>query len=102
MTEIPIVCTLTDAEKAAWGTDIGQTVFQGYDETRELPDGYALRFPGDARWAQTLLDFIVHERGCCAFFAFGLVFEPDQGAIWLHLTGGEGVKAFVTEMLDRT
>ncbi len=101
VTEIPIACTLTAEERAAWSGGIGQTVFQGYDELRELPDGYALRFPGDARWAQTLLDFIVHERGCCAFFAFRLVFEPNQGAIWLHLSGGEDVKAFVKEMIDR-
>ncbi len=101
VTEIPSACTLTAEEQAAWRDGIGQTVFQGYRETRELPDGYALRFPGDARWAQTLLDFVMHERACCPFFAFQLRFEPNQGAIWLHLSGGEGVKAFAKEMIDR-
>lgn len=102
VTEIPIACTLTAEEQAAWSVGIGQTVFQGYDQRRELPDGYALRFPGDGRWAQTLLDFIVHERGCCPFFSFRLDFAPNNGAIWLHLSGGEGVKAFVKTMIDRT
>jgi len=94
-TEIPIACTLTAEEQAAWQEGMGRTIFAGYDERRELSDGYALRFPGDDAWANTLVTFIVHERGCCPFFAFGLVFEPNHGAIWLHLTGGEDVKAFV-------
>lgn len=101
-TEIPIACTLTAEEQAAWRDGIGQTVLHGYHEARELPDGYALRFPGDGRWAQTLLDFVIHESACCPFFAFQLRFEPNQGAIWLHLSGGAGVKAFAKEMFDRS
>lgn len=99
--EIPIACTLTAGEQAAWGAGIGRTVFAGYEEVRELPDGYALRYPGDARWARTLADFIVHERECCAFFAFDLTFEPNHGPIWLHLSGGTEVKAFAAAMIAR-
>lgn len=102
VTEIPIACTLTAEEGAAWRDGMGGIVMQGYHEARELPDGYALRFPGHARWAQTLLDFIIHERACCPFFAFRLDFAPDNGAIWLHLSGSEGVKAFLKEMIERT
>jgi hypothetical protein len=99
-TEIPVACTLTAEERAAWSAGTGKTIFYGYSETRELPDGYALRFPGDGHWAQILLDFIVHERGCCLFFAFRLDFEPNNGAIWLHLSGSADAKAFATEMIE--
>lgn len=27
-----------------------RTVFAGCEESRELPDGFAFRFPGDAHW----------------------------------------------------
>ncbi len=97
--EIPVACTLTADEQAAWRDGIGQVVLDGYDEARELPEGYALRFPGDRQWAQTLLDFVVHERGCCPFFAFRLDFEPNHGAIWLHLSGSADAKAFAGEMI---
>lgn len=100
--EIPIACTLTAEEQAAWGAGMGRTIFEGYREARELPDGYALRYPGDEQWARTLLEFVVHERGCCPFFTFGLVFEPDHGAIWLHLHGSAEIKAFVNEMMAHT
>lgn len=99
--EIPIACTLTAEEQVAWSEGIGRTVFEGYEESRELPDGYALRYSGDDRWAQTLVEFVIHERGCCPFFIFELVFEPNHGAIWLHLTGNEDVKAFVEGMIAR-
>ncbi len=99
--EIPIACTLTAAEQVAWSEGIGRIVFTGYEEKRALPDGYALRYPGDDTWAQTLLDFIVHERACCPFFVFALTFESNHGAIWLHLTGSDGVKEFVEGMTVR-
>lgn len=98
-TEVPIACTLTAAEQVAWSEGLGRTVFAGYEEARELPDGYALRYPGDDGWAQSLVAFIVHERGCCPFFTFGLLFELNHGAIWLHLTGNEDVKTFVEGMI---
>ncbi len=100
-TEIPIACTLTTEEQEAWRDDMGRKIVAGYDAIRELPDGYALRFPGDDAWANTLVGFVIHERGCCPFFTFGLVFEPDHGAIWLHLTGSEGVKVFVEATMLR-
>ncbi len=97
--EIPIACTLTAEEQAAWSAGIGRTVFGGYQERRELSDGYAFRFPGDTHWAQTLSDFVMHERECCPFFTFALVFAPAQGPIWLHLTGSAEIKAFVEGMM---
>jgi hypothetical protein len=69
-------------------------------KTNELTDGYALRFPGSDTWANTLLQFITYERACCPFFTFALTFEPEQGPIWLHLRGPEGVKAIIENMLN--
>ncbi len=100
-TELPIACTLTAKEQRAWQGGMGRTIFEGYDERRELPDGYALRFPGDDARANALMEFIIHERECCPFFTFGLVFEPNHGAIWLHLTGNEGVRTFVEALMLR-
>jgi hypothetical protein len=97
--ELPIACTMTAEERAAWSDGMGRTIFAGYEEARALPDGYALRYAGDDHWAQTLLAFVVHERECCPFFIFGMTFEPDHGAIWLHLSGSADIKAFVSEMM---
>lgn len=96
--EVPLACTLSDSEQVTRAGEV-KDLFKYVQQVEELPDGYALRFPGSDTWANTLMQFITFERACCPFFAFGLVFEPKQGPIWLHLRGPEGVKAIIEEML---
>lgn len=97
--EIPIACSLTTPELRAREQAIQREVLGGLAEVRELPDGYALRFPGDAAWLATLAEFIRFERECCPFFTFELRCEPRQGPLWLQLRGPEGVKGFVGGLL---
>jgi hypothetical protein len=40
-------------------------------------------------------EFIARERLCCPFFTFELVAEQEDGPLWLHLRGREGVKDFI-------
>jgi hypothetical protein len=61
----------------------------------ELPNGYALRFPAQPDTILSVAEFIVLERRCCCFFHFALEIEPDDGPLWLRLTGGNGVKEFL-------
>ena len=96
--DIPLACSLTEGDRAQRGNEIAP-LFEGLQETRELPDGYALRFPADAAWAARLLSFIAGERACCPFFTFALVFEPGQGPLWLHLRGPAGTREFVADLL---
>ena len=95
---LPVACTLSATDQARRGNEIAP-VFSEVQGTRELPDGHALRFPGDETWAARLLAFITEERTCCPFFTFALVFEPQQGSLWLHLRGPAGTKEYVANML---
>jgi hypothetical protein len=97
--EIPIVCTLSAEELNVRREEIARNVLGGVQEVAELPDGYALRFPADASWAEKLLTFVMGERACCEFFTFELIFEPRQGPLWLHLRGPAGTKEVVAAML---
>jgi hypothetical protein len=98
--EMPLACTLSESELVTRAEEVSE-LFKGVQQADELTDGYALRFPGSDTWANRLLQFITFERGCCPFFTFALVFEPQQGPIWLHLRGSEGVKAIIEEMINR-
>ena len=42
----------------------------------------------------------MNERTCCSFFQFELVFELNEGPIWLRLRGAENVKAFIRAKLN--
>ena len=73
-----------------------------FQEMKELPDGFAFRFPSDPTVIVNLAEWITLERRCCNFFNFALAVEPDDGPVWLSLTGGEGVKEFLqTEISAR-
>lgn len=97
VSDLPIACSLSEHERVERGEEVDD-LFKGAQQVRELADGYAYRFPGTEEWATRLLQFIMGERNCCPFFTFELGFEPNQGPIWLHVRGPEGVKAFMNDV----
>lgn len=70
-------------------------VFGAVEEIRELSNGYSFRLANEAAMLPKLAGFIDKERLCCPFFGFSLHLEPEGGALWLSLTGREGVKPFI-------
>ena len=94
---LPLACNLSGPELAGRSREL-EEVFQGCLRTDELADGYEFLFPGSEEWAFRLTELVVFERGCCPFFVFELVFEPDGGPIGLRVRGPEGVKGIVAEM----
>lgn len=70
-------------------------LFRSVGSVRELPDGYSFRLPNEADVLLTAAEFIALERLCCPFFGFGLDLEREGGAVWLSVTGREGVKPFI-------
>jgi hypothetical protein len=95
--ESPFACDMSafsPAERQQHMASIAE-VFGAVEEIRELPDGYAFRLPAETAWVMKVADFITKERLCCPFFGFALQLEPERGALWLRLTGREGVKPFI-------
>ena len=70
-------------------------LFRAVESLRELPDGYSVRLPNESDVLLTAAEFIALERLCCPFFDFNLEIEREGGAVWLSLTGREGVKPFI-------
>jgi hypothetical protein len=93
----PIACNaspFTPEERRRWqdATARWKDVVQ---EIRELPDGYALRIPSDARSIAAAAEWITLDRVCCPFLRYGLVIEEEGGPAWLQLTGRAGTKEFL-------
>jgi len=74
-------------------------LFAAAQKVQELTDGYAIRFVNDPGRFMLIAKFIENERLCCPFFHFGLEVEPNSGPIWLRLTGAEGVKEILQNVL---
>jgi hypothetical protein len=92
-------CTLSDDALNHRLSELRRTLGAAVQETRELPDGYALRFSGDDASARQLVDFVTFERRCCGTFIYELVFDPNQGPIWLRIRGDDGAPALLREAL---
>jgi hypothetical protein len=97
-----LACNLVGREFAERKETISRDLFAHADEVAELPDGFGYRFPNATPWAQKALAFIELEKLCCPFFTFELVFEPNDGPLWLRLRGSHAIKEFVRAELDGT
>ena len=87
-----MVCTLSGPDMLERKRTVLDEVRAGREEVRELPDGYAYRYPGTDEWAEKWFRMVRLERECCAFLDFELIFERGQGPIWLRIRGAEGAK----------
>jgi hypothetical protein len=95
--ESPFACDMTaiaPEKRAAHLANIDR-LFRSVEFIRELPSGYAFRLPNDSRTLLTTTEFVSVERLCCPFFGFTIEVEREGGAMWLSLTGRDGVKPFI-------
>ena len=97
---IPIACTLSEEQLTERKDGALATLMAQCEQTDELDDGYALRFPGSAEIVSELAQFIAFERDCCSFFTFELICTPEQGPVTLRLRGPAGVKEFMRGMVS--
>ena len=67
-------------------------------ETRELPNGYAVRLTSDPTVFRQVAEWISLERRCCPFLGLALRWSEND-AVWLELTGDPRVKAFLAARL---
>ena len=66
-------------------------------EMRELPNGYAFRIDTTHVGTGQLVEWVELEKRCCPFFGFELRWDRQNGPVWLHLEGTEGIKDFILD-----
>ncbi len=93
--QIPIICTLNDAEFRDRERDVLQRIKAAVLSMNETDNGYAFRFPSDDASFAALNEFIVLERRCCPFLDFRMTIPRGLGDIHLELSGPEGAKEFI-------
>lgn len=95
----PIACDPTAIDEAEREShrQIATDLFDRITALQELPDGYAFRLPAETDVVRNAGAFVSRERLCCPFFHFALEVTPDQGPVWLRLTGRDGVKQYIEE-----
>lgn len=94
--ELPILCTLSDAELQERRKGVLQDASRAVLETRELENGFSFSFP--STYLKQLVEITEFERQCCAFLTFHLTAEPDHGPIRLEVTGPAPSKQFIATL----
>jgi hypothetical protein len=100
MTNLPIACTLPPGELGARGDELLHGLVQQALERQELPRGYRFRFGPDDETLQRIARVIGAERQCCRFLTFQLTAEADGGPIWIEVTGPDGTRMFLDDLLN--
>jgi hypothetical protein len=96
----PLVCridAILENERAAHFALAAELFGTQAQEQRDHPHGYAFRFTPDA--LEALTRFVSRERRCCPFLAFTVTVAPEDGPVWLEITGPEGTREFLASDL---
>jgi hypothetical protein len=81
-----------DASQGEQYVNTARQVFAAAQERRDLPDGYAFRLSEEHTTLLQVAEYLTNDRRCCPFFHYTLSIEPEARAVWLAITGPEGVK----------
>jgi hypothetical protein len=98
MAHVPVVCTLTPAEREAYNEKGLPRLLRAAPERSELSTGYRFRFEHEPGLLVRIAEAIQRERECCRFFRFQLSLEPDLGSITLDVSGHAEAKAFLGDL----
>ena len=93
--EIPIACSLTDAEFRRRRNEVLPQVMKKALEQIELENGFAYRFASGDEILRAIAEMINLERKCCEFLRFQITVETDCKDIRLEITGADGAKEFI-------
>ncbi len=100
MRQLPIVCSLSQAELEVRRAGWREKLYSKIQERTTLDDGFAFRFGADTDTLRSIFELIDQERACCGFLEFDLRVTQDRGPVWLEIRGPQGAKAFIDEIFD--
>jgi len=98
MRDLPVACTLSAAELEARREGLLPSLLRQATDRLALANGYRFTFTPTAGLLETIASVIDAERQCCRF---QLVVEQDGGLITFDVTGPEGTKGFLADLIGR-
>ena len=96
--DAPIACrlnSLSGDERKREGVLLEEHL-SSFEERRERADGFSYRYSSSPELFSRMAELVSLEHRCCPFLAFQLEWRGADDRPWLHITGGERVKTFVS------
>lgn len=94
--EPPVACVPggVPVDKRERWIEMATEIYASVLEVKDLPNGYSLRLPNDPTSLILIAEYVSLDRLCCEFVNWNIEVERSKGPVWLHLTGGRGVKEY--------
>ena len=100
--DLPIACTLSP-EELRRGRDALLPGIIARAQWREPVDGgFRFRYKSELGLLPALAAMIESERRCCRFLTLQVIAEPDEGPVWLEVTGPPGTAEFLESQLQES
>jgi hypothetical protein len=93
--DLPIACTLTPEELRRGRDALLPGVIRRAEAHEAVAGGFRFRFKTEPGLLAGLAAMIEAERHCCRFLHFQVSAEPDEGPVWLEVTGPPGTTDFL-------
>jgi hypothetical protein len=97
--DIPIACTLSEAELRERQSTILRSVRENVLDVTRTADGYEFRFTPSSEILMSLTQLVDLERQCCAFLTFRICVEPQQ-PIRLEIASPPEARAVMDRLFD--
>jgi hypothetical protein len=99
MRDLPVACTLSAAELDSRRGDLLPGLIAQAAHRLPLANGYRLTFVPAPGLLETIARVVDVERQCCRFLRFQLVVDQDSAPITLDVTGPDGTKDFLADVI---
>jgi hypothetical protein len=99
MNSQPVACTLTADQRRCESEALLPGLSTRADATEWTPSGVRFSFIASSDTLEAILNVIDRERKCCTFLDFHLTIPAASGPFVLELTGPEGTREFLGELL---
>lgn len=99
--DLPIPCTLTPEEMRRGRESLLPGIIARAGAHEPVDGGFCFRFTSEAGLIPALAAMIEAERRCCRFLHFEVSAEPDEGPVWLAVTGPPGTGDFLAEWIPK-
>ena len=95
MSDLPIACTLTPEELRRGREGLLPGIIARAEVHEPVAGGFRFRFKSEAGLMPAIAAMMEAEGRCCRFLSFQVIAEPDEGRVYLEVTGPAGT----TELL---
>ena len=97
--DLPIACTLTAEELDQRRGSLLPGVLARAQGHEPVDGGFRFRFKTEPGLLAVLAGMMEAERHCCRFLRFQVSAEPDEGPVYLDVTGPPGTSDFLAGWL---